>query len=305
MLYIFFAIVLAFCFLLGMTWLRVGLFNLSGTKMKEMLQRVTTTPINGMIAGIIMTVILQSSSAVTVITVGLVSARILTFPQTIGIILGTNIGTTITLQFFTFDITNYIIPFFLIGIFLQFFNKFRSYSFIFLGIGIIFTAMNGFVWISEPFAQIEYIQQFLGLMSKHLLLAFLVGTLLTAIVQSSTVMTGIAMSFLMTGTITLESSIAIMIGANIGTCATALLAAIGAGREASLTAFAHLWLNIGGAVIFIPFVSFLAYISSWVAQSPATQLAHASVIYNVLCSLLVLPFAEQFGRLIIKFHGRR
>src|SRR5690606_7484255 len=121
MLYIFFAIVLAFCFLLGMTWLRVGLFNLSGTKMKEMLQRVTTTPINGMIAGIVMTIILQSSSAVTVITVGLVSARILTFPQTIGIILGTNIFTTITLQFFTVDIHKYIILFYLILFLLQFF----------------------------------------------------------------------------------------------------------------------------------------------------------------------------------------
>ncbi|MBS4194732.1 Na/Pi symporter [Lederbergia citri] len=305
MLYILLFIILAGCFLLGMTMLRIGLFNLSGSTMEKWLQKMTRTPFLGFLAGIGMTAVLQSSSAVTVIAVGLVSARILTFPQTIGIILGTNIGTTVTLEFFTFDLSKVIVPLLLIGSVLQFFKnvKIKSSSFILLGIGIIFTSMNGFEWLSGPLADIEYIDNLIYVMKDHSVISFLTGTLLTAIIQSSTVITGIAMSFLSVGTFPLETGIAIMIGANIGTCATALFASIGAGREARQTAFAHIWLNVGGAILFFPFISLLADLSRLLAIDPNTQLAHASVIYNVVCSLIVLPFAKEFGLFIIKLHG--
>ncbi|MBS4209064.1 Na/Pi symporter [Bacillus sp. FJAT-50079] len=305
MLYLCFFIVLALCFLLGMTWLRVGLFNVSGGAVEGLLRKMTNTPISGFIAGIVMTAVLQSSSAVTVIAVGLVSARILAFPQTIGIILGTNIGTTITLEFFTFDLTKIIIPFLAIGLFFMLFKhaKWRSTGFIFVGIGMIFAAMNGFEWLSSPLAQVSYVQHLIYLMRDYVIIAFLTGTLLTALIQSSTVMTGIAMSFLATGIFPLETGIAIMLGANIGTCATGLLAAIGAGHEARLTAFAHMWLNIAGALIFLPLSHILADASRLMTDTPESQLAHASVVFNVLCSLVVLPFANQFGRLISKIHG--
>jgi len=306
MLYILLFIILAGCFLLGMTMMRIGLFNLSGGAMEIWLQKMTRTPFLGFLAGIGMTVILQSSSAVTVIAVGLVSARILSFPQTIGIILGTNIGTTITLEFFTFDLSKIIIPLLVIGTVMQFFKniKIKSSSYILLGIGVIFTSMNGFEWLSGPLANIDYIDNLIYVMKDHSVIAFLIGTLLTAIIQSSTVMTGIAMSFLTVGTFPLETGIAIMIGANIGTCATALLASIGAGREARQTAFAHIWLNLGGALLFFPFITVLANFSRLLAVDPNTQLAHASVIYNVVCSLVVLPFAKEFGNFIVKIHGK-
>src|SRR5690606_9582773 len=135
MLYILLFIILAGCFLLGMTMMRIGLFNLSGSTMEKWLQKMTRTPFLGFLAGIGMTVVLQSSSAVTVIAVGLVSARILTFPQPSGIILGTNIRTTITSEFFTFDLSKVIVPLLLIGTVLQFFKniKIKSSSFILLG----------------------------------------------------------------------------------------------------------------------------------------------------------------------------
>ncbi|MCJ8006879.1 Na/Pi symporter [Lederbergia wuyishanensis] len=307
MLYILLFIILAGCFLLGMTMMRIGLFNLSGSTMEIWLQKMTRTPFLGFLAGIAMTVVLQSSSAVTVIAVGLVSARILSFPQTIGIILGTNIGTTVTLEFFTFDLSTIILPLLLIGTVLQFSKnlKVKSSSFIVLGIGIIFASMNGFEWLSGPLANIKHIDNLIYVMKDHSVISFLIGTFLTAIIQSSTVMTGIAMSFLTVGTFPLETGIAIMIGANIGTCATALFASIGAGKEARQTAFAHIWLNVGGAILFFPLISIIANFSRLLAVDPNTQLAHASVIYNVVCSLIVLPFAKEFGQFIMKLHGRK
>ena len=258
MLYILLFIILVGCFLLGMTWLRVGLFNLSGSSMENQLRKVTGTPLMGLMAGIVMTAILQSSSAVTIITVGLVSARILTFPQTIGIILGTNIGTTVTLEFFTFDLSLVIIPLLVIGVGLQFFRgvKIKSSGFIFLGIGIIFSAINGFEWLSGPLAKIDSIQNLIYLMREHSALAFLTGTFLTALIQSSTVMTGIAMSFYRAGIFPLETGITIMIGANIGTCGTAFSQVWGPDSEARLTAYAHMWLNIGRSFMFLPFIRY-------------------------------------------------
>ncbi|MEK3890678.1 Na/Pi symporter [Bacillus sp. FSL K6-3431] len=307
MLYILLFLVLAGCFLLGMTWMRIGLYNLSGSAMEKWLRNVTSSPIKGLFAGIFMTAILQSSSAVTVITVGLVSARILSFPQTIGIILGTNIGTTITLEFLTFDMSKIIIPLFVIGSIMQLFRdyKIKSSGFILLGIGIIFAAMNGFEWLSGPLAKIDYVQNLILFMSDHIFIAFTTGMMLTGLIQSSTVMTGIAMSFLAAGLFPLETGIAIMIGSNIGTCATALLASIGAGSEARLTAYAHMWLNIGGALLFFPLIPVLASVSSIIAMSSDIQLAHASVIFNITCSLLVLPFAKQFGNFIMRMHGKK
>lgn len=306
MLHIIFFALLASTFLLGMTWMRIGLFNLSGNRMENWLQKFTNSPFMGMLAGIGMTAILQSSSAVTVIAVGLVSARILTFPQTIGIILGTNIGTTITLEFFTFDLTKMVIPFIIIGIGLQFFKniKFKSLSLIFLGIGIIFASMNGFELLAKSIEDVPLMQKLIHLMKDNIVISFITGTFLTALIQSSTVMTGIAMSFLNSGTFSLDTGIAIMIGANIGTCATALLASIGAGNEARLTAYAHIWLNLIGAIIFLPLISILGHASSIISDQPPTQLAHASVIYNAAVSLLFLPFAQMFGQYIIKLHGK-
>lgn len=307
MLHVAIFIILALLFLLGMTWMRIGLFNLSGSAMEDWLKKVTNSPFKGMLAGIAMTAVLQSSSAVTVIAVGLVSARILTFPQTIGIILGTNIGTTITLEFFTFDLSKIILPLLTIGLIFQFLKnaKVKSAGFILLGIGIIFTSMNGFEWLASSLENVSAIDNLISLMGNSTIFSFLAGTLLTALIQSSTVVTGISMSFLATGTFPLETGLAIMLGANLGTCATALFASIGAGNEARLTAFAHIWLNLAGALLFLPLINILANVSMTLTYSPETQLAHASVIYNVICSILVLPIAQQFGKFVIWMHGKK
>lgn len=295
------------CFLLGMTWMRIGLFNLSGKKLEGWIRKVTHTPFKGMLAGILMTGMLQSSSAVMIITVGFVSARLLMFPQTIGIVLGTNIGTTITLEFISFHFTDIILPFFIIGSICLVFKKakIKSIGFIFIGFSCIFAAMEGFERLAIPLTNSLIGKSILLLLDRQLFYAFIFGIVLTAIIQSSTVVTGMAMSFLSAGVFPLEIGIAMMLGSNIGTCTTALLASIGAGEEARLTAYAHVWLNIGGAILCLPFISQLAEISSMLSQYPDVQLAHASVLFNIASSLLVLPFAVKFGHFIIWLHGKK
>ncbi|KQL53501.1 Na/Pi cotransporter [Heyndrickxia shackletonii] len=307
MLYLILFICLVGVFILGITWLRIGLFNLSGKAMEQWLKKVTNTPFKGMLVGIIMTPILQSSGAVMVITVGLVSARVLAFPQTIGIILGTNIGTTFTLEFLSFNLSVLVIPFFILGIMCLFFRrtKWKSLSYVFIGFAFIFSAMRAFERLAIPFTQLPSTQKLLMLLSDHFLYAFIVGIILTACIQSSTVMTGIAMSFLSAHIFTLETGIAIMLGANIGTCITGLLASVGAGEEARLTAYAHIWLNVGGAFLCLPFLSQLSFICKELSSNPETQLAHASVIFNLFSSILVLPIATKFGQFIVKVHGKK
>jgi phosphate:Na+ symporter len=305
MLFLFF-IALVGLFILGMTMLRSGLFHLSGDSLKQWLMKVTDVPWKGFLAGILITCVLQSSSAVMIITIGLISAKMLSFPQSIGIILGTNIGTTVTAELITFDISAFLIPLFFMAILLLFTwkKKIQAIGLVLLGISFVFMAMDGFEYLAKPLSELGVIDQFIHSLNESYLLSVLAGTIITAIIQSSTATTAIIMGFLATGTIQLDAGIAILLGSNIGTCVDALLAAIGGGKEARLTAYAHIWLNVLGVLVFIPFIDSLSLLGGYMAQSAEVQLAHVSVVFNVICSLMVLPFSRSFGLLIMKLHGR-
>jgi phosphate:Na+ symporter len=300
-------ILLIISFLIGIKWLRTGLFMLSGKAMERWMKKITSTPLKGMAVGILMTALMQSSAAVMVITIGLVAARVLAFPETIGIILGTNIGTTFTLEFLSFDLSRIAIPFFIAGVCLLLFtaNRLKSIGFILTGFAIIVGSMRALERLAVPLTRLGFIQHLLQLVSHHTVLSFLLGIGLTACIQSSTVMTGIAMSFLSAGIFPLETGIAIMLGANIGTCITALLASFGGGEEARLTAYAHVWLNVAGALVCMPLIHYLAFFCKSLTVHPEAQLAHASVMFNLISSLLVLPFASKFGNFIVKLHGKK
>lgn len=291
---------------MGMTIIRIGMFNLSGNRLKGLLQKLTSTPLKGMATGTLVTAVLQSSSTVMVLAIGLISARILTFPQSIGIILGTNIGTTFKTELITFDLGKILIPIAIAGGLLIFARKvaLRSSGMVLLGIASVFTAMKGFEALSLPMASVDAVHKLLLSLNEHILVGIAAGACMTAIIQSSTAMTGIAMGFLTSGILGLEAGIAVMLGANIGTCITALIAAIGGGQEARLAAFAHVWLNVIGVLLFIPLIPALANLGPEIARSPDVQLAHISVIFNVATSLLALPFAERFGRMIMYFHAK-
>ncbi|CAM3670019.1 Na/Pi symporter [Cytobacillus oceanisediminis] len=293
-------------FIYGMTLLRSGLFNLSADSLKNWLAVLTNAPWKGLLIGTFITAILQSSSAVMIITIGMVSARMLTFPQTIGIILGTNIGTTFTTELITFNIESYIIPMAAAGSILAVMKRknLQSAGLALLGISAVFAAMRGFEYLAGSLKNNDLVNQMLLALDGSHLYAVFAGIIITAIIQSSTATTGIIMGFLTAGTMDLNTAIAIMLGSNIGTCVDAYLATIGSGREAKLSAYAHIWLNCIGVAAFYPFIDLLATLGQNAADHADVQLAHISVLFNVVSSLLVLPFANQFGRFIIKLHDR-
>ncbi|WP_102348108.1 Na/Pi symporter [Bacillus sp. Marseille-P3661] len=294
-------------FLVGMYFLRTGLFNLSADSLKSWLVTLTDAPWKGIIVGTVITSILQSSSAVMIITIGLVAAKMLTFTQSIGIILGTNIGTTVTTELITFNIESYIIPIAIVGgiLFIIKRKNIRNSGLVLLGLSAVFGAMWGFETLAAPLRDMEYINNLLLTLDSNRFYAVLAGIVLTAIIQSSTATTGIIMGFLSAGTMDLETGIAIILGANIGTCVDALIAAIGSGREAKLTAYAHTWLNVIGVFAFYPFIELLASLGTILSPHPDVQLAHISVTFNIITSLIVLPFAKPFGKLILKIHDRK
>lgn len=293
-------------FLAGMLVLRVGLFNLSGEKLQRFLAKITNRPWKGFLAGIFFTGILQSSAAVMVMTVGLVSAKILTFPQTIGIILGTNIGSTFIAEFMTFSLGQWIVPGVIVGSLLWFIPKTitKSTGTVLIGISAIFAAMSGFKLLAAPLASYPALQDWLILMNNQLIYALLTGILLTALIQSSTATIGISMGFIISGDLSVTTAITIMLGSNIGTCITSWLASLGSGREATLTSYAHIWLNVFGVLAFLPFIHTLEASAAYFTSSKEIQLAHASVIFNIVTSLVVLPFSKIYSNLILKIHNK-
>lgn len=293
-------------FIFGMNIIRFGLFNISADKLKNWLIRLTNTPLKGMLTGTFITALLQSSTAVMVITIGLISAKIMTFPQSIGIILGTNIGTTFKTELITFDIDAAILPLAITGALLILWSnkKIRSIGLILFGISSVFTAMQGFEALAKPLTELPVVHKSLLSLNSSIFLSLVIGAILTTIIQSSTAMTGIAMGFLTAGLLKLDAGIAIVLGANIGTCITAVIASIGGGQEAKLAAYAHVWLNVFGVLLFLPLIPFLTNHAPLIASEKDVQLAHISVIFNVVTSLLVLPFATRFGHMILYLHKK-
>lgn len=304
MLLLFLFVFFILLFIYGMYLLRKGLFLLSGENLKVILIKFTHTPIHAFATGIILTILLQSSSAVMVITIGLIATKLLTFERSIGIILGTNIGTTLTTEIITFDIQAFI-PYLAIGgvlLYLLFKNKIKYFGIILFGLATLFTAMGGFDYLATPIKNYDVISQLLTKMNDSNLFSIFVGTAITSIIQSSSATIGMTMSFLTSETLQLQGGIGVMFGANIGTCVTALLACFGATKEARMCAYAHVWLNVLGVALFFPLIPYLANIGPMLASSIDTQLAHITVIFNIVCSLLVLPFVKPFSNFILKTH---
>lgn len=293
-------------FLFGMIVMRTGLINLSQDRLKIVLMKMTSTPFKGLLVGTIVTAVLQSSSAVMVMTVGLVAASYFTFKQSIGVILGTNIGTCFTTELIAFNITSIIIPLLVIGVILL--NIKKHYAFclgsISFGLGCIFVAMQGLEKLAYPISSIPTAYYFLQLTNEHNLIAIGVGTILSALIQSSTATTAIAMGFINDQILALPAGIGIILGANIGTCFTAFLASVGSNRPAKLVAFAHIWLNIIGVSVFFPFIGWLGSLSASLTILPSLQLAHAGTIFNIITSLAVLPFVSLFAQFVTKLHSK-
>lgn len=292
-------------FLFGMAILRIGLQTCTGPKVEKLLTTMTATPLRGLIMGMLVTALIQSSSAVMVITVGLIATKLLTFRQSIGIILGANIGTTITAELMTLNPDQFTIPLLIVGFVLLQIRKQVLFSFgtILFGLGCIFVAMHGLEAMSIPLSSLSFFDHIINETNTSLLYGIGIGTILTALIQSSTATTGITMSFINQDLLSLPSAIAILYGANIGTCVTAWLASIGSSREAKLSAYAHIWINVIGVLLFYPLIDVFSRMVEYVTTLPDVQLAHVSILFNVFSSLLFLPLAGVLANTIERFHG--
>ncbi|WP_138415710.1 Na/Pi symporter [Aquibacillus sediminis] len=294
-------------FFLGMSILRAGLYQLSYQKMERFLATFTKNIYLGILTGTVTTAILQSSSLVMILTIGLVSVGALSFKQSLGVLLGANIGTTITGEMMT--ISDYVpeVTFIIIGSMLLL-TKHRllfGIGAILAGLGSIFVALDGFESLANLISPMPIVNDAIQHAEQQPSIGAIVGTIVSGVIQSSSATIGITMSFLYEGLINLAPAIAIMLGANIGTCITAYIAAIGLKNEAKLVAMAHIWFNIIGVVAFLPFLDLLTEIAKQLSIHPREQLAHISVLFNVASLLLFLPFIHRFENFITRIHGKK
>lgn len=291
-------------FLFGMDIMTRALKQVAGVSMKSILARMTGTRLFGLVAGASITAIIQSSSVTTVLLVGFISAGLMTSAQSVAVILGANIGTTITAQILAFNVTALALPILAVGFFVSFIGRSRrvqEFGRIVLGVGMVFFGM---VIMSDAMAPLREFRPFLDFMLslENVLLAALVGAGFTALVQSSSATTGILIVMVGQGLIALEPAIGLLLGANIGTCVTALLASIGKPRAAVRVAVIHTLFNLAGVLIWIGFTEQLAALSRWmtlqagVDQVPR-QLANVHTFFNVANALLFLPFTSGLNRL--------
>ncbi|OME86792.1 sodium:phosphate symporter [Paenibacillus sp. FSL A5-0031] len=296
-------------FMCGMKLMELALHRLAGPYLTGILKRSTATPIHGLAIGTVTTAFLQSSTAVTVIAIGMVNAGLLTFPRTLGIILGTNIGTCITTELIGLNLNKLAVPLLIlsIGMWLltallgelrlfpvvrnaRWLPAVRSTSVVLCGFALLLTGMTMMQGVGSAVQDSPMFSWFLGKANESLWWGLAAGALLTAAVHSSAAVIGIIMGFVSIGAMPIELGIAVVLGANIGTCATALLASIGGTKAGQYVAWSHVILNAGGALLFMPFIGELATISEWISSSAAGQIAHTQTIFNILSSLIALPF---------------
>lgn len=300
-------------FLLGMDILTSALKLVAGDYMKSLLAKLTRNRFLGLTAGATVTAIIQSSSITTVLLVGFISAGLMTHAQSIAVIIGANIGTTITAQILAFKVTELALPMLSLGFFVSFIapkEETREYGRIFLGLGMVF---YGMLVMSDAMSPLRSYEPFLKFMLSldNPLLAALIGATFTALVQSSSATTGILVVMAGQGLIGLEAAIALALGANIGTCVTALLASMGKPREAVRAAVFHTLFNVTGVLIWIGFVNQLAEISRLISPAlpdlePALreravvprQLANVHTFFNVANALLFIGFTGQITRFV-------
>lgn len=300
-------------FLFGMDIMTRALKQVAGDYMKNTLAKMTSNRFVGVATGAAVTAIIQSSSITTVLLVGFNSAGLMSTSQSVAVILGANIGTTVTAQILAFNVTKIALPILAVGFFVSFIAKreeWRQYGLIVLGLGLVFFGMS---IMSDAMEPLRSYQPFLDFMVSidHPLLAALVGAFFTAIIQSSSATTGILIVMAGQGLIGLEAAIALALGANIGTCVTAGLASIGKPREAVRTALAHTLFNVIGVLIWIGFVDQLAELARLISPSHQElsgldrmvaevprQIANIHTFFNVVNAAIFVGFTTQITRLV-------
>ena len=282
-------------FLYGMQMMSSGLESVAGNKMKQILEKLTANRFLGVLVGAGITAVIQSSSATTVMVVGFVNSGMMTLRQAVWIIMGANIGTTITGQLIALDVGAFAPIIAFIGVAMIVFlknEKIHHIGNILAGLGVLFIGMDMMGAAMKPLANSP---EFVGLLTKfeNPVLGILAGTVFTALIQSSSASVGILQALANSGVIGLGSAAFVLFGQNIGTCVTALLASIGTNRNARRTTVIHIYFNVIGTVIFTTLclvTPLIAFMENLTPTNPSAQIANLHTTFNVVTSLLLIPF---------------
>lgn len=294
-------------FLFAIKYMGDGLQKAAGDRLRSILDRFTTNPFMGVLVGIIVTVLIQSSSGTTVITVGLVSAGFMTLRQAIGVIMGANIGTTITAFIIGLDVGAYALPIMALGAILIFFfkkNSVKNFGEVVFGFGGLFLGLELMSEGMKPLRSLAAFSDFTLSMSEHPLLGVLAGTIFTLIVQSSSATVGILQGLYAENLVDLQAALPILFGDNIGTTITAVLASIGASVAARRAAAAHVLFNVVGTIVFLillyPFTLYVDWISGLLALESKMQIAFAHGTFNVANTIIQFPLIGAWAYFVTK-----
>lgn len=289
-------------FLYGMQMMSSGLEKAAGNKMKVIMEKLTANRFIGVLAGALITAVIQSSSATTVMVVGLVNSGMMTLKQAVWIIMGANIGTTITGQLIALDVGVYAPLIAFLGVVAIVFSKnekLKHIGEILAGLGILFIGMDMMSSSMQPLAQSE---GFVTILTKfeNPLLGILAGTAFTALIQSSSASVGILQALAKSGAIGLHSAAFVLFGQNIGTCVTALLASIGTNRNARRTTLIHVMFNVFGTIVFTILcltTPFILGVEGLAPNNPPAQIANLHTLFNIGTTLLLIPFGTLLPKL--------
>lgn len=290
-------------FLYGMKLLGDGLQKAAGDSLRRILQALTNKPIRGVLVGMLVTGIIQSSGATTVMVVGFANAGLMTLRQAMGVIFGANIGTTITAQIIVLKLDKLVWLFMVVGVMMEFFVKRKTSKAIgeaILGFGILFF---GLYFMADTLAPLKDSQGFINFLVRFGQVPILgvgAGAVFTALTQSSSVTTSLVVALAMKGMIALPSAIALILGANIGTTLTAGLASLGANVTSRRTALTHFLFNFMGTVIMFPFLKPFAKLVELTASTLPHQVANAHTMFNLLMTVVALIFINPFEKLVMQ-----
>ena len=301
-------------FLYGMNTMSDALQKTAGERMKKILSFLTKNPIMGALAGALVTAVLQSSSATTVMVIGFVSAGLMTLPQAISVIFGANIGTTMTAQLLAFKLSDYIYPIIFIGFMLQFVGKtekLKNIGMVIFSFGLLFEGIEIMGHVMKPLAGSSVFVDLMAEVSSTPVLGVLLGGVMTLVVQSSSATIAVLQNFAaqpaadgVSSVIGLTGAIPILLGDNIGTTITAILASIGQTKNAQRTAIAHSIFNISGSLVCLCIISLFAQFVQYISPSGreidiiSRQIANAHTTFNVVCTLAWLPFIPVMVKIV-------
>lgn len=294
-------------FLFSIKYMGDALQKAAGDKLRSILDRFTTNPFMGVLVGIIVTILIQSSSGTTVIVVGLVSAGFMTLRQAIGVIMGANIGTTVTAFIIGLDVGAYALPIMAVGAFLIFFfkkNQIQNIGQVIFGFGGLFFGMETMSGAMKPLRELPAFLDMTVSFSENPFLGIVAGTVFTFIVQSSSGTIAILQALYAEGILNLDASLPVLFGDNIGTTITAVLAALGTSIAAKRAAAVHVLFNIVGTIIFVillvPFTAYIEWLSGILALEPRMQIAFAHGSFNVANTIIQFPLIGAWAYLVTK-----